>query len=273
MLNRSILLIIFATVCISAVIYYITTFYLNSSNPIIPGKLKVIETTLPIPASRYNTNYQAPKNKYTVHSFYHDSKQRKYHVLKGVNDNTRPILVLLHGSQRNGAAMLDMWEGVARMNDIHLLAPDSADIHGWSLRNDPLSFLSSMISDARTKYGFTSNNVFLFGHSSGAVHAVYLSLLEENPFKAVAAHAGFPSKENLSIVLKSASVSKIPIVFYLGTDDHIFSVENAKNSIQLLVEDGQDVDLIILENHTHWYYTAASYINQMTWDFKRLHDD
>lgn len=248
--------------------YFLLSDYLNFSNPKIPGKLKITESRLPITASRYNTNYKAPENKYTIQSFEFATTKRRYHVFQGANDKSRPIIVLLHGSQRNGAAMLDMWEGVARKNDIHLLAPDSADLRGWSLRNDPLSFLSSMILDARTKYGFTSENVFLFGHSSGAIHATYMSLIEETPFKAVAAHAGYPGLNNLIIMLKSAPPNRPPIVFYLGTNDHIFNIDNLRVSAKLLIKEGQDVDLVLLNKHTHWYYTVASYINQLAWDFK-----
>jgi len=155
---------------------YLLVEYLNYSKTATPGAFELREARLPISAAQYNTRYNAPENKYTIESFQFSSNIRQYHIFQGTNDKSRPIMVLLHGSQRNGAAMLDMWEGEARKNDLILLAPDSAVKRGWSLRNDPASFLNSMIAHAREKYGFSGSDVFLFGHSSGAIHATYMSI-------------------------------------------------------------------------------------------------
>ena len=265
-MNKTIQLIII-TVFLCSLIYVGVMSYLTPSKKIEPGKFEVIESTLPIAASRYKKNYQAPKGRYAIQNIIHSSIQRTYHVYEGTKNKDKPIIVLLHGSQRNGAAMLDMWQGVARKNDLLLLAPDSADKRGWSLKNDPLSFLNSIIEDARKVYGFTSKEVYLFGHSSGARQATFISVMKNNPFKAVGTHAGYPKKENLKIVLQSASVSKVPIVFFLGTDDHIFSVEGARQSAETLVQAGQDVKLSLFKKHNHWYYTVAPYVNQRAWDF------
>jgi len=162
--------------------------------------------------------------------------------------------------------MIDMWKGIARKNELLIVAPDSWNRQGWSLQYDSLSFLNALLEDVQTNYGFNSEEVYLFGHSSGAIHASFISLMD-NPFRGVAAHAGIPSTENLNIILPSASSRKTPIIYYLGTDDHIFDVEDTRKAAKLMVSSGQKVNLTLLKKHNHWYYTAAPYINQKAWNF------
>ncbi len=248
------------------VIYLTFNNYYKAQIPLEPGEFNITESTLPISASRYKKGYKAPISKYKSRQFNYSAKSRKYHFYEGTTDKSRPLIVLLHGSQRNGASMIDMWEGIARKNDLLIVAPDSWNKQGWSLRSDPLSFFNALLEDVQTNHGFNSEKIYLFGHSSGARHASFISLMD-SPFHGVAVHAGAPSIKNLNIVLPSASSRKTPIIYFLGTDDHIFNVEDTLKVAKLMASSGQNVSLTLLKKHNHWYYTAAPYINQKAWNF------
>ncbi len=234
--------------------------------PLGPGKLNVVETKLPLAAARYRTGYKERAGKFATHSFDFNGTERRFHIFEGSKKPERSLIVLLHGSQRTGVSMVDMWQSQARKSGALVVAPDSFSKSGWSFQNDPVEFIQAVIAKVADEHKFDASKIYLFGHSSGAVYAGFLSIQKASPFKAVAAHAGYPDAANLSNVL-SSNFAKAPILFMLGTSDHIFNLENARQSSQMLSEAGQDVDLVVLKGHTHWYYTPAKYINEKAYKF------
>lgn len=118
--------------------------------------------------------YTPPEGVFVRHAFSFGGKPRIWHGLAPRVGGVPPIAVvmLLHGSGRDGRAMLDMWQGVAREAGVLLIAPDALDASGWNPRTDGEAFLAQVMADAGVG---AEVPVYLFGHSAGAEFALYLA--------------------------------------------------------------------------------------------------
>ena len=62
-------------------------------------------------------------------------KARAYYLFvpdKLTKDHPAPLLLLLHGSGRNGASLTDKWKDLAKKEGIILVAPDAINTQGGS---------------------------------------------------------------------------------------------------------------------------------------------
>lgn len=213
--------------------------------------------------------YGEPEGVFPVHSIRHWFRARTYHAYDGRrsgDDRQRPVILLLHGSGRTGISMLDMWRRVADANSLILIAPDSSSRRGWSSFADSSGFLNGVLDDAGAHYDIDRDQMFLFGHSAGAIYATLLA--EENPLgaRAIGAHAGYGAAD-----YEASTEPRVPIAFFLGEHDQLFSVDRARQAGQALAAGGHDVILSILPNHGHWYYGDGPAINRDAWSFFARH--
>ncbi|WP_133117382.1 alpha/beta hydrolase [Paramylibacter kogurei] len=190
-----------------------------------------------------------------------DGKSRVWRGFGKRSNTLKPAIVLLHGAKRSGASMLDMWQGVSRRNDVVLIAPDSFGA-SWSRENDTEEFLAHVLAEADEKYGIDPERIYLFGHSSGAIHAQEIANGGSLKWVAVGAHAGTPYWRNFT-PRKDAPAVKI----FLGSRDHNFPMGQALASAQKLAENGHDVYFTEIPNHTHWYYIIGQRLSDETWEF------
>lgn len=140
----------------------------------VPGRFAEVlapQLTADLPRSTYHT---PPEGVFVRHAFSFGGKPRIWHGLAPRVGGVPPIAVvmLLHGSGRDGRAMLDMWQGVAREAGVLLIAPDALDASGWNPRTDGEAFLAQVMADAGVG---AEVPVYLFGHSAGAEFALYLA--------------------------------------------------------------------------------------------------
>ncbi len=220
-----------------------------------------------LPAS---PEYAAPENKFAAHSLSHDGRARTWYALGSrMNANLQAsklpaAIVLLHGSQRDGRAMLDMWQSVARSENIALIAPDSLNPRGWSFETDGPDYLEAVLADAASKYAFDPKRVYLFGHSSGAIHALLLANRTEGPWRAVAVHAGGLSED--AVAPRSGAPD---LRLYLGDGDRLFPVDTIRIQAKALARAGHDTELVVIPGHTHWYYVIGPKLAVDAWTFLR----
>jgi pimeloyl-ACP methyl ester carboxylesterase len=92
---------------------------------------------------------------------------------------------LLHGAERDGRSMLDMWQHLGRDMRIVLIAPNALG-KGWSPDTEGDAFLKQVLDEAAKIYAFDPARVYLFGHSAGANHALRLANRTKGPWRAVA---------------------------------------------------------------------------------------
>jgi poly(3-hydroxybutyrate) depolymerase len=185
-----------------------------------------------------------------------------------------PLIILLHGSGRDGRILVEHWQSLAKKEGIVLVGPDANVRDGWSMSEDGPLLFRRLIEGLKTKVAFDPRRVYLFGHSAGAVHGLTMGVLESEYFAAVAAHAGVLSPAAFPIIGQARR--KIPMAIWVGTDDRFFSIPQVRATRDALNAQGFNTDLTEISGHTHDYYGSSSAINKQAWEFlksKRLDQD
>jgi len=177
-----------------------------------------------------------------------------------------PLIVLLHGSGRNGLSLVEKWKDLASKEGIILAGPDAANPDVWSPSKDGPDFLRDLVEHLKSKYPINSRRVYLFGHSGGAVYALMVSMLESEYFAATAVHAGAWREEQEYQVINAAS-RKIPLAIWVGTNDQFFPLQAVRATRDALQAKGFPIQVTEMPGHDHWYYDLAPKINQSAWDF------
>ena len=62
-----------------------------------------------------------------------------------------PLLLLLHGSGRDGMSQINEWKSLAEKEGLILAAPDSANSREWSMNTDGPEFLHAVVEAVRAK--------------------------------------------------------------------------------------------------------------------------
>jgi poly(3-hydroxybutyrate) depolymerase len=83
-----------------------------------------------------------------------------------------PLLLLLHGSGRDGMSQINKWKELAEKEGFILAAPDSANSREWSMNTDGPELLHQVVEAVRAKNSVDGKRIYLFGHSAGAVFAL-----------------------------------------------------------------------------------------------------
>lgn len=180
-----------------------------------------------------------------------------------------PLLVLLHGSGRDGRSLLDKWEPLAKKEGIILAGPDAITPAGWRVPEDGPEFLYDLVEMLAGQFDIDRRRVYLFGHSAGAGHALVMALLESEYFAGVAVHAG--ALNGSAFPLIAHAPRKTPIGIWVGTNDALFPLKVVRATRDALKDGGFSPELTEIPGHTHWYYDRASDINKKVWAFLRVH--
>lgn len=182
-----------------------------------------------------------------------------------------PLVVLLHGSGRNGLSLVEKWKDLAASEGFIIVGPDAISTEGWHTPEDGPDFLRDLVEMLRTKYPVNPRRVYLFGHSAGAVFALDLSMLESEYFAAAAVHAGaWRSHEEFTIL--AYPKRKIPLAIIVGDRDPFFPLDSVRATESSLKEKGFTVEVTVMKGHDHWYYDLAPGINRNAWDFLKRYE-
>lgn len=208
--------------------------------------------------TRETTNYQGRRRTYY------------FYVPENVSPSRpSPLLVTLHGSGRNGLILVERWKDLADREGIILVGPDATNSSLWAMPADGPDFLHHLVEAVKSAHPINPRRVYLFGHSAGAVFALYMSLMESEYFAATVAHAGAMRPEGYSLATDARR--KIPIAIFVGTNDSFFPLPAVRATRDELNNRGFSVQLTEISNHTHDYYGRASEINRSAWDFLKTH--
>src|SRR5437764_10803079 len=203
----------------------------------------------PNPASGQNSR------KETIES---QGKKRVYYLVvpdPPTAEHPAQLLLLVHGSGRNGLALIDKWQGLAIKEGIVLAGPDAINSQGWNSPADGPDFLHDLISDLKSKYSIDSRRMYFFWPSGRATFALYMALFESEYFAAAAIHAGALSHDDGPIVARAAR--KIPIYIQVGTVDQFFPLAAVRATRDVLTKNGFDVQLTAIKGTDRWYYDLA----------------
>jgi len=177
-----------------------------------------------------------------------------------------PLLVLLHGSGQNGAALMREWTELAADKGIVLVAPNALDNLYWRLRSDGPTFLRDVITATASRHPIDARRTYLFGLSGGAVYALTLSVLESEYFAATAVFAG-AWRDDASLAVVPLARRKIPVAIFIGDRDEFFPMNTVKATEAALKEAGHPVFVTVLKRQDHSYAGVARSVNREAWNF------
>jgi poly(3-hydroxybutyrate) depolymerase len=191
---------------------------------------------------------------------------RSYHVFApGGLTGPAPVILLLHGSGHSGRSLIDPWQGVARKEKIILVAPDAIDPAEWDCLKDSPDFLHAVLERVGSKISIDKRRVYLFGHSAGAMYALYLSIVESEYFAATAIHAGALMESDFRLI--DSAQRKTPISIWAGTNDSFFPLAMARATRDAFNSCRFSVQLHEMKGHDHDYYGVAGSVNKDAWQF------
>lgn len=204
-------------------------------------------------------------------TFDDSGKKHQYFVfVPGTISNTpAPMLVLLHGSGRDGRSILDPWKKLAEREGLVLVAPNAVDSAGWQNPLDGPEVLMGIADEAAKRNPVDKKRIYLFGHSAGAVFALLMPLWQPDYFAAVAVHAGAitAGSEGLANNAARAAWRKTPVQIQVGTNDPFFPLKAVQKTRDIFMTNGFTVDYREIPRHDHNYYAVSEQVNQYAWNF------
>src|SRR5260370_19716543 len=93
-----------------------------------------------------------------------------------------PMILMFHGSGRNGLSVVEKWADLAAKEGIILVGPDSQNSQTWRVPEDGPDFLRELVEALKAKYPVNPRRIYLFDHSAGAVFALHLAVFESEYF-------------------------------------------------------------------------------------------
>jgi poly(3-hydroxybutyrate) depolymerase len=218
--------------------------------------------------------FAAPaKNEIVKETLLFEGKKRTYYIFvpAGLSDKTAvPLVVMLHGSGRNGLSLVEKWKDLAANEGLIIVGPDALNSQIWNVPQDGPDFLHALVEELKAKYPINPRRVYLFGHSAGANMGLYMSLYESEYFAATAVHAGALFPETYPLI--AFAKRKIPIFIVVGTEDQFFPLAQVRATRNELVKQGLTVELTEIPHHDHNYYDLAPKINRSAWDFLKKYE-
>lgn len=175
-----------------------------------------------------------------------------------------PLLLLLHGSGRDGMSQIEQWQALAEQEGLALAAPNSLNSLEWDTFVDGPEFLHAIVEAMQEKYPIDSKRIYLFGYSAGGVFALYMGVMEPQYFAAVGAHAGV-MREDFHSGMEMMG-RKLPLAIWVGTEDpHTLTmVRNAQSELN---KHGFDAQVFQVKGHYDDYYAVAKDLNPEIWGF------
>jgi len=211
------------------------------------------------------------KPKVVKDSMVSNQKKRTYYLyVPGGVKAPAPLIVLLHGSGRDGMSLIDKWKDLADKEGVIIVGPDSGG-EGWSTPRDGPQFLHELVENLRSKYPINPRRIYLFGHSAGAVFALLMSTTESEYFAAAAVYAGaFRPPAELQNV--GNATRKIPLAIWVGTVDPFFPLADVRATRDAFRAKGFTIEVTEMPGHDHWYYDLAPGINAGAWEFLKKYE-
>jgi poly(3-hydroxybutyrate) depolymerase len=202
-----------------------------------------------------------------------NGKTRAYYLYVPSTINTAtpaPLIVMLHGSNRNGMSLVEKWKDYAKKEGFIIAGPDSTNSRGWGSPQDGPDYLHDLVEELKSKYPINPRRVYLFGHSAGASYAIHMSLMESEYFAAAAVHAGALVEQDMQLI--PLAKRKIPISIQVGDRDQFVPLNIVRSTRDALKQAGIPIDLIEITNHDHWYYDDAKSFNKTAWEFLKKYE-
>lgn len=225
-----------------------------------------------VPAS--STASPGVPGKVTKEQFTHGGRQVPYFLFvpkAPTAPASAPLLVLFHGSARDGSSIVEPWKELAEKEGIVLVAPDAQNPQRWNVPVDGPETVCALVDQLRQSLPVVNpRRLYLFGHSGGAVFVLYMAMLESDYFAAGALHAGaWRSPEEFTSV--DLLGRRIPLALTVGSNDRFFSLDAVNATADALKKAGVPVVTRVIPNHDHNYYVMSGDVNEWAWTALKGH--
>lgn len=161
--------------------------------------MKVLRSTALILCALVLTLPAQAKPKLDKLKFVFEGKTRTYYTFVPDKAGPLPVLLLLHGSGRDGEVAATPWKDLAAREGIILVAPDAFNSDGWNFQMDPPRFMHALVEKVKTQHAVDDSRIYLFGHSAGAVMALIFAVVDSHYYASVALHAGALNKQQYDV--------------------------------------------------------------------------
>jgi poly(3-hydroxybutyrate) depolymerase len=207
------------------------------------------------------------KQKVTQFTFQFAGKARTVYAVIPEREGPLPLILLLHGSGRDGEIMASLWKDLAGREGFIVAAPNAWNSAGWDSTKDTPAFFPAIVDQIKSRHAVDPSRVYLFGHSAGAAYALFLSVVDCNVFAATAVHAG--ALQANPVGLFEPAQRKLPIAIWVGDHDFSFPLDTVRDTKRLFDANGYNLELSVILGHDHNYYAISDEINQKAWNFLR----
>jgi poly(3-hydroxybutyrate) depolymerase len=211
------------------------------------------------------------KVKATRSTFKFEDKNRVYYSFVPDTPGPLPLIVLLHGSGRDGAVMAEAWKDLAAKEHFMIAAPDAYNPALWDSNIDNPLFLHAVVDQMRAIHPVDDSRIYLYGHSGGAVFSLALALIDSEYYAAVAVHAGTLRPENYGLF--DLPTRHTPVAIWVGSLDQNFPVADVTETKRAFDAHGFNLELHVLQGQTHNYDNFSEELDSKAWNFlkdKRL---
>lgn len=194
-------------------------------------------------------------------------RKRTYYLFApAARKPSAPLVVLFHGSGRDGLSLVERWKDLAASEGFVIAGPNSRDSKGWRTPDDGPEFIRDLVEALRAQHSLDARRVYLFGHSAGAVFALHMALTQSEYFAAAAVHAGAWRAPSEFDALERAK-RKTSLAIIVGDRDPHFPLSDVRATEAALKGRGHEIEVTVMQGHDHWYYDLAPGINRNAWDF------
>ncbi len=219
------------------------------------------------------------KAKITKKTFEFQGRVRTYTLYVPEVAEPMPVLLILHGfmnsdqygdpgQPRIAYSMVNSWKDLASNEHFIVVAPNDAGARPsdfWEGDWNPPEFFRLLMEQVNNQHAIDASRIYLFGDGEGAQYALSTALVDSRFYAAAAVHAGSLNPDYATML--APAHRRLPIGLWAGNMDSICPLYRVRKSKDILEAAGYPVEMVILPNHGHDYFTMDGIINERVWKF------
>jgi poly(3-hydroxybutyrate) depolymerase len=192
-------------------------------------------------------------------------RTRTYLLFVPPSDGTQPmpVVMLHHGTGGTGLELITAWLTLARSEQVILIAPRGESRLGWLVPDDGPELQVQLIDELRRTLPIDPRRVYLFGYSNGGDFVFYAAIQQSEYFAAAAIHSAALRPRQFPML--DLAPRKIPLWYSAGTEDPIFTIQEARATVDALRARSWPLDYVERTGKGHEYLPAES--NSLIWNF------
>jgi phospholipase/carboxylesterase len=188
-----------------------------------------------------------------------------YPEIKALNNKPTKLMVFLHGVGSDGNDLISLVPYFQKsLEEYHFASPHGIEAYDmapfgrqwFSLQDRKASTIIKLAENNAPKIqeqiklkqeelNINNENTVIFGFSQGTMMGIYLTLMQENPFKAM---IGFSGRLIPPEPLKN---TKTPLCIIHGAEDDVVDSRESRNLAEYCEQNSIEHKLLVIPNLTH----------------------